>query len=94
MPFDPAAPPAAAVAPAIPPSSASAPGVVVPPAPGEEAQAVAPGAVDPADRAPFRRKRAAVAPPTGRPATIGSARGRSGRLQVRDQVMRNLNNAN
>jgi hypothetical protein len=48
VPVDPAAPPPSSAVPAIPPSSASAPGVVVPPAPGQEAQAGTPAPVDPA----------------------------------------------
>jgi hypothetical protein len=73
--------------PAIPPSSASAPGVVVPPAPGQEAQYASPP-VDPA-----------AAPPAGgvAPGATGTYRQRAPRdrqLQVRDQVWRNMNNAN
>jgi hypothetical protein len=90
VPFAPAAPPAAAVAPAIPPSSASAPGVLVPPAPGE--QAVVPGAVDPATGA-VPTDAGSVAPDTQ--GGVYRPRPRPQRqLQVRDQVMRNLNNAN
>jgi uncharacterized protein involved in outer membrane biogenesis len=48
LPIDPTVPLAGDAAPAIPPSSASAPGIVVPPAPGQEAQAVSPSAIDPA----------------------------------------------
>ena len=84
--------PTAATAPAIPPSSASAPGVLVPPAPGEEAQAIAPAPIDPATGLPVALP-GAVAPPT----STGAARQRprsQRQLQVRDQVMRNLNNAN
>jgi uncharacterized protein involved in outer membrane biogenesis len=90
-PYDPAAPPAAEVAPAIPPSSASAPGVLVPPAPGE-AQAVVPGAVDPTTGA-VPTDAGSITPD----AQGGGYRPRSRpqrQLQVRDQVMRNLNNAN
>ena len=81
-----------AAAPAIPPSSASAPGVLVPPAPGEEAQVVSPAPIDPATGLPFAQP-GAVAPPT----STGASRQRvrpDRQLQVRDQVMRNLNNAN
>ena len=77
-------------APAIPPSSASAPGVVVPPAPGEEAQAVAPAPSipPPGCRAEAGRRRAAG------PGGAGRQRRPERQLQVRDQVMRNLHNAN
>jgi uncharacterized protein involved in outer membrane biogenesis len=84
--------PTAAAAPDIPPSSASAPGVLVPPAPGEEAQAVAPAPIDPATGLPIAQPDT-VTPPT----STGAARPRvrpQRQLQVRDQVMRNLNNAN
>ena len=84
--------PTAAAAPAIPPSSASAPGVLVPPAPGEEAQAVAPAPIDPATGLPIVQP-GAVAPPTSTGAARQRARSQQ-QLQVRDQVMRNLNNAN
>jgi hypothetical protein len=88
-PLDPAAPSPTAAVPAIPPSSASAPGVVVPPAPGQEAQYAAPP-LDPAAVPPG----GTVAPAT---TPTGAYRPRSPRerqLQVRDQVLRNLNNAN
>ncbi len=88
-PVDPAAPPATAAVPAIPPSSASAPGVIVPPAPGQEAQFLAPPAdptaVPPADGV------APAATPTG---AFRQRSLRERQLQVRDQVLRNLNNAN
>jgi hypothetical protein len=64
----------------------------VPPAPGEEAQAVVPAPIDPATGLPFAQP-GAVAPPT----STGASRQRvrpDRQLQVRDQVMRNLNNAN
>ncbi len=88
-PLDPAAPPATGAVPAIPPSSASAPGVVVPPAPGQEAQYVTPP-VDPA-AAPPAGSVAPGAPPTG---AYRQRSPREQQLQVRDQVLRNLNNAN
>jgi uncharacterized protein involved in outer membrane biogenesis len=91
VPFDAATPPTAAGAPAIPPSSASAPGVLVPPAPGE-VQAVVPGTVDPTTGA-VPTDAGSIAPE----AQGGGYRSRARpqrQLQVRDQVMRNLNNAN
>ena len=78
-------------APAIPPSSASAPGVARAARSRREAQAVAPGAVDPPPgcRSPGRRRGVT---------DLGRRRRQRSRpqrqLQVRDQVMRNLNNAN
>jgi hypothetical protein len=92
VPVDPAPPPAAAVAPAIPPSSASAPGVVVPPAPGEAAQAAVPGGIDPAAGA-LPPEAGGIAPPDQN----GTSRSRrqERQIQVREQVLRNLqNNAN
>ena len=88
-PLDPAAPPATGAVPAIPPSSASAPGVVVPPAPGQEAQYASPP-VDPA-AAPPAGSVAPGAPPAG---AYRQRSARERQLQVRDQVLRNLNNAN
>jgi hypothetical protein len=91
VPGDPAAPPAEAVAPAIPPSSASAPGVVVPPAPGEAAQAGVPGAVDPAAGA-LAPEAGGIAPP-GQPGTYRPRRS-DRQIQVREQTLRNLQNSN
>ena len=88
-PLDPAAPPATGAVPAIPPSSASAPGVIVPPAPGQEAQYASPP-VDPAAAPP-----AGSVAPGATPAGVYRQRSpRERQLQVRDQVLRSLNNAN
>jgi hypothetical protein len=86
-PLDPAGPATAAV-PAIPPSSASAPGVIVPPAPGQEAQYATPP-VDPAATLP-----AVGAPAATSTGTYRQRLPRERQLQVRDQVLRNLNNSN
>ena len=86
-PLDPAGPATAAV-PAIPPSSASAPGVIVPPAPGQEAQYATPP-VDPTATPPAVGVPAATSTGTYRPRSP-----RERQLQVRDQVWRNMNNAN
>ncbi len=78
VPGDPAVSPADAVAPAIPPSSASAPGVIVPPAPGTV------GALPP--------EAGGVAPP-GQNGNYRQRRSER-QIQVREQVLRNLQNAN
>jgi len=91
VPGDPAVPPADAVAPAIPPSSASAPGVIVPPAPGEAAQSAVPGTVDPTVGA-LPPEAGGVAPP-GQNGNYRQRRSER-QIQVREQVLRNLQNAN
>jgi hypothetical protein len=90
VPIDAPAAASTSAAPAIPPSSASAPGLVVPPAPGQEDQKF--GAAAPVDPAA-----PGVAP--GAPQQTGAGVYRPRRpperqLQVRDQVMRNLNPSN
>ncbi|MTD94264.1 AsmA family protein [Hyphomicrobium sp. xq] len=92
VPLDPAAPSSASAAPAIPPSSASAPGLVVPPAPGQEGQTFGAAPVDPATGLPAE-------PGSTTPQATGTGVYRPRRpperqLQVRDQVMRNLNPSN
>lgn len=90
---DPAAlPPNEGAIPAIPPSSASAPGVAVPPAPGHEGQTFGTAqSVDPATGVPTEA--GSIAPPSAQGQTYRPRRAER-QLQVRDQVMRNLNNAN